>query len=77
MRRSLAEISADIKANWKNVSPYAAPYLTAMSTMHVPGANYLLDSEKSVILYFLSNASSWRGAEAKRIKDELKAIAKA
>jgi hypothetical protein len=31
------------------------------------------DSARSVVLYFLSNASSWRGDVAKRVKAELKA----
>jgi mitochondrial fission protein ELM1 len=33
-------------------------------------------SAKSIVLYFLSNASSFRGPEAKRIKAELKGMCK-
>jgi len=31
--RSLAAIARDIRAHWPKVSPYAAPYLDAMSTL--------------------------------------------
>jgi hypothetical protein len=31
-----------------------------------------MDTAKSIVLYFLSNASSWRGEKAKSIKAELK-----
>ena len=37
--------------------------------------NYGVDSGKSIVLYFLSNASTWRGETAKRIKKELKSLA--
>lgn len=36
--------------------------------------SYGYDSGVSVVLYFLSNASTWRGETAKRIKSELKAM---
>ena len=36
--------------------------------------NYGLDSGRSVVLYFLSNAATWRGDKAREIKKELKAI---
>jgi hypothetical protein len=33
------------------------------------------DSAESIVAYFLSNAATWRGADARRIKAELKALA--
>lgn len=47
-----------------------------MSTLDKVTDKYFMDSAKSIINYFLSNASGWRGEEAKRIKAELKAIIK-
>jgi len=38
--------------------------------------NYGYDSGTSVVAYFLSNASSWKGETARRIKKELKAMMK-
>jgi hypothetical protein len=34
------------------------------------------DSAESIVQYFLANASTWRGDDARRIKAELKAIVK-
>ena len=36
--------------------------------------SYGYDSAASIVRYFLSNASSWRGDVAKRVKAELKAM---
>jgi hypothetical protein len=36
--------------------------------------NYYADTGRSVVLYFLSNASGWRGETARRIKNELKTL---
>lgn len=72
--RPVYEIAHDIRANWPKVNYAAEPYLDAMESLASPNDNFLFDSGRSVILYFLSNASTWRGAEAKRIKAELKAM---
>lgn len=72
--RSLSTIAADIQRNWSTVSPYAAPYLRAMKTLRTIDDTYYSDDARSVVLYFLSNAAGWRGAEARRIKTELKAM---
>ena len=72
--RPLYEVAKEIRRDWKNVSPYARPYLEAMATLDSIDDNYMWDSADSVVRYFLSNASSWRGENAKRIKKELKAM---
>ncbi|HXB10845.1 MAG TPA: hypothetical protein VNZ45_02580 [Bacteroidia bacterium] len=75
--RSLHTIAAEIYADWGSKVNYAAkPYLEAMSTLDSIKENYMYDSGKSIVLYFLANASSWRGETAKRIKAELKAMCK-
>lgn len=74
--RPLYEIANDIKKDWKNVNFAAKPYLEAMSTLTSIDDNYMFDSAKSIVIYFLSNAGSWRGETAKRIKAELKAMSK-
>jgi len=79
MARPLFEIARDIRKDWKtlNTAGYAAkPYLEAMETLTSVDENYIFDSGKSIVLYFLSNASSWRGEVAKAIKAELKAMVK-
>ena len=47
----------------------------ALSSLDTINDHYGADSAKSVVLYFLSNASTWRGETAKRVKKELKTIA--
>ena len=70
------EILKDIEdGNWsKSAAFYAAPYLRAMRELNAITDHYLLDSGKSVVRYFLSNAATWRGETARRIKDELRGM---
>lgn len=74
--RPIYAIAAEIRADWKNVSPYAAPYLQAMFSLQTINDKYILDSARSIVSYFLANAGSWRGETAKRIKAELKEMLK-
>lgn len=74
--RPLYEIAKEIKNDWKNVYFGAKPYLDAMATLDSINDMYMFDSAKSIVLYFLGNAATWRGETAKRIKAELKAMAK-
>lgn len=74
--RPLSEIAREIKSDWQNWSnSYAADYLRAMSELNSIDDDYFADSGKSVVLYFLANAQSWRGETARRIKAELKKMA--
>lgn len=80
--RSLSTIANEIRSNWrKSVSGTelnfaARPYLDAMSTMDKISDNYYSDSGRSIVAYFLSNASTWRGETAKRVKAELNKMSK-
>lgn len=75
--RPLCEIAAEIKKDWGNKIYFGAkPYLDAMLALDSINDNYGWDSGKSIVRYFLSNASTWRGETAKRIKTELKAMVK-
>jgi len=73
--RPLYEIAREIKQDWTKVYFGAVPYLDAMSTLDSIEDNYIMDSGKSIVLYFLSNAGMWRGEVARTIKKELKAMA--
>ena len=70
--RTLSAIASEIRNDWKNVNYGAKPYLDAMSSLESVNDKYGWDSGKSVVLYFLSNAGSWKGDKAKIIKIELK-----
>ena len=76
MTRPVYEIAAEIRRDWKKPYFGAVPYLDAMSGIGSVSENYGYDSAKSVVLYFLSNAATWRGETAKRVKAELKQLAK-
>jgi len=73
-KRPLCTIAREIRRDWKNVNYAAAPYLSAMASLNNITDKYMFDDGKSIVLYFLSNAGSWRGEVAKRIKAELKAM---
>ena len=72
--RSLSTIAREIRTDW--AKPYfgAVPYLQAMSALDSIDDNYGLDSAKTVVRYFLSNATTWRGEVARRVKAELKSM---
>jgi hypothetical protein len=72
--RSLATIARDVRTHWPKVNFAAKPYLDAMAQLDRISDKYYYDSAESVVRYFLSNASTWRGDDAKRIKAELKAM---
>ena len=74
--RPIYEIVNDIHRDWKNIHYAAAPYLHAMGWLNQITDYYGLDDARSIVLYFLSNASSWHGPGAKAIKAELKAMLK-
>jgi hypothetical protein len=75
--RPLYRIAGEIRAKWPKVWFGAEPYLQAMQGLDKITDRYGMDSAKRIVLYFLSNATTWRGEDAKRIKAELKAMMKA
>jgi len=80
--RPLHVIAADIRRNWckeisgTNVWFGAKPYLEAMGCLDTVGDMYGCDSGRDIVIYFLTNATTWRGEDARRIKAELKALLK-
>ena len=77
--RPLSVIAQEIRRDWsahkKGIYFGAKPYLDAMSCLDSVHDEYGYDSGKSVVLYFLANAQTWRGETAKRVKAELKKMA--
>jgi len=76
MLRSLSTIAREIILDWTSMSLYAAPYVGVMRELHSITDTYGADDARGVVLYFLSNAGSWRGDTARRIKAELKDMLK-
>jgi len=75
-KRSISSIAKDIKRVW--AKPYfgAKPYLDAMEYLDNINDSYIYDDARSVIMYFLANASTFRGNDAKVLKQELKNLMK-
>ncbi len=74
--RPIYQIAREIRQDWPPVNYAARPYLDAMRDLNEVTDMYDHDSAKSVIRYFLSNATMWRGDVARRVKAELKEMVK-
>ena len=73
--RNLSTIATEIRQDWGSKVNYAAKhYLSAMAGLDTINDIYGYDYARSIVLYFMSNDSSWRGENAKRIKAELNAM---
>lgn len=76
MSRKICVIAQDIKKDWLKPSPYALPYLNAMLEVEELDDSYGADEGRTVVLYFLSNASTYRTPLAKTYKKELNDLLK-
>lgn len=74
--KPVSEIAREIKSVWRKPYFGAVPYINAMLCINGVSDNYGMDDARSIINYFLANASTFRGPDAKRIKAELKALIK-
>lgn len=76
MARPLHNIADEIIKDWPNPYFGAIPYISAMRHLETMDDRYGEDSAKNVVVYLLSNAATWRGDTARRVKAELKAMVK-
>jgi hypothetical protein len=75
--RPIYQIANEIANDWRDKVYFGAkPYLRAMSTLSNITDRYGCDSADSIIRYFLSNATTWRGETARRVKKELNDMVK-
>ena len=74
--RPLYAIAAEIRRDW--AKPYfgAVPYLDAMRELNAITDKYYYDDARSIVRYFIANASTWKGDTARRIKAELRDMVK-
>ncbi len=69
---SISELARIIRGNWKPTVYFGAvPYLDAMHSLQKITDTYGCDSGKEIVMYFLSNATTWRGDVARAVKKEL------
>ena len=73
---TISDIAYLIKRDWKKVYFGAVPYLNAMCSITSIDDNYGADSAKSIVRYFLSNASTWKGETAREVKKYLNKLTK-
>ena len=73
-RRPLSVIARDIRQHWPKVYFGAVPYLQAMAQLNDINEQYGYDDARSIVNYFLANAGTWRGDDARRIKAELRGM---
>ena len=75
--RTLNTIAQQIENDWQEKVNYAArPYLEAMHYLEKGDDYFGADSGRSVVAYFLSNATGWRGDKARESKKELNSMIK-
>jgi len=72
--RPLNVIAAEINDDWGKPYFGAVPYIQAMGYLVEVTDYYGEDLGRHIVAYFLSNASTWRGPVARRVKAELKSI---
>lgn len=74
--RKIYEVAADIQAAWAKPNFAALPYLRAMRQLSDITDKYMAEDPTSIVLYFLANASGFRGPQARALKAELKELIK-
>lgn len=77
MARLLSVIAAEINRDWGDKTYFGAvPYVSAMLCLSNLDENYYEDRARDIVIYFLSNANTWRGPKAREIKAELREMLK-
>lgn len=74
MTRPLHTIAQEIAKDWQRTYFGAVPYVKALGELSSINDEYGCDTASSVVAYFLSNAATWRGEVARRVKKELKTM---
>jgi len=69
---AISDLARVCRNDWAKVNFAAVPYLEAMGTLEHINDPFGMDSGKSIVVYFLGNATSWRGDVARAVKKELK-----
>lgn len=70
--RSLNVIFNEVDQSWTNPYFGAVPYIRALKSLDNLNDMFVNDKAVDLVRYFLSNAQTWKGVVARRIKKELK-----
>lgn len=76
--RTFSEVAREIRAKWSKPYFGAVPYLDALEQVHTSdkNAHYMFEQVKDIVPYLLCNMTTFRGADARRLKAELKEMIK-
>ena len=75
MTRTIQQVAQEIAAhNVGTKCPYAAPYLATLIGGRMYQVAEATGQLKEVAIRFLCNVQTWRGADARRLKAELKEL---
>lgn len=76
--RTFSEVAREIRAKWSKPYFGAAPYLDALEQVNSSdkNAHYMFEQVKDIVPYLLCNMTTFRGADARRLKAELKEMIK-
>ena len=76
--RTFSEVTREIRAKWSKPYFGAVPYLDALQEVNTSDKNatYISEQVKDIVPYLLCNMSTFRGADARRLKAELKEMIK-
>jgi len=66
------ELAAIVRVDWENINHAARPYLDAMLRLDHVDDWIWQEQGRMICAYFLSNATTWRGHEARLVKAELR-----
>jgi hypothetical protein len=72
--RPLYQIALDIGATWQTPSPHAKAYLKAMRYLVDINDSFAAGNARRIVRCFLLYSKDWQGADAERIKEELREI---
>jgi hypothetical protein len=72
--REIWQIARDIRSAWKKPYFGAVPYLHALGALTTADSRYGVESARDIVIYFLANATLFRGERARTLKAELKAM---
>ena len=76
--RTFSEVAREIRAKWSKPYFGAVPYLDALEQVNSSDKNapYMFEQVKDIVPYLLCNMTTFRGADARRLKAELKEMIK-
>jgi len=73
-KMKLRQIADVIFDDWKDISPYARPYVEVMTNLDNIEDSCGEEKAALIVFYFLENARGWKGETAQKIKTHLKKL---